>query len=125
MFITPHKKLNKRGFTLVELTIVMAITAIISAMIVSFSVLISAQTRKNNLRADFLEAVIELRTDLQKQFAESNYDYDNLSSCISGKNDENITITLDKQESGPLIKITVTHTKLSESQSFTLISKIP
>ncbi|MBE7080423.1 MAG: prepilin-type N-terminal cleavage/methylation domain-containing protein [Clostridiales bacterium] len=136
MFITPHKKLNKRGFTLVELTMVMAITAIISVMIVSFSTLISAQTRKNNLRADFLESVITLRTDLQKQFAED----DNGSSISISADNKTLKIGnsdfsfpweeyeyIDEHEfdiNGKIIKVTLTNKKLSESQSFTLISKV-
>ena len=124
MFIQRTQKPNRRGFTLVELTMVMAITAIISVMIVSFSTLISAQTRKNNLRADFLESVITLRTDLQKQFADYNYDYNELSKYISGITEDDITIVSTPQEDGKLIKITVTNTKLNESQSFTLLSKV-
>jgi prepilin-type N-terminal cleavage/methylation domain-containing protein len=121
MFIAPHKKLNKRGFTLVELTMVMAITAIISVMIVSFSTLISAQTRKNNLRADFLESVMTLRTDLQKAFAENNYDYNTLPF-----NWEKYEYIDDHEFDtyGKIIKVTLTNKKLSESQSFTLISKV-
>ena len=121
MFITPNKKLNKRGFTLVELTIVMAITAIISVMIVSFSVLISAQVRKNNLRADFLESVITLRTDLQKQFAENNYEHSILS------NDTTEYEYIDKIEfdiKSQIVKVTVTNYTLQETQSFILISKV-
>ena len=109
-----------------ELTMVMAITAIISAMIVSFSTLISAQTRKNNLRADFLESVMTLRTDLQKQFAEVDTPELNI---------ENHGLSLDKEKykyideikfdvQGKIIKVTLTNKKLSESQSFTLISKV-
>ena len=98
----------------------MAITAIISVMIVSFSTLISSHIQQNNLRADFLESVITLRTDLQKQFAENNYEYDKLSEYISGMAEKNITI----ETQGNLIKITVTNDKLNESQSFTLLSKV-
>ena len=135
MFITPNKKLNKRGFTLVELTIVMAITAIISVMIVSFSVLISAQVRKNNLRADFLESVITLRTDLQKQFAEVDGKVISISEDKKTLKIDNNTFPFDwaKYEyiddfefyaQGDIIKIIVFNTKLSESQSFTLLSKV-
>ena len=135
MFINRKRKPNKRGFTLVELTIVMAITAIISVMIVSFSVLISAQVRKNNLRADFLESVITLRTDLQKQFAE----VDGREITIS---EDKKTLTIDNpnfsfdwgkykyidettfSKSGKILKVTVTNDTLHETQSFILISKV-
>ena len=120
---------------MVELTIVMAITAIISVMIVSFSVLISAQVRKNNLRADFLESVITLRTDLQKQFAE----VDGREITIS---EDKKTLTIDNpnfsfdwgkykyidettfSKSGKILKVTVTNDTLHETQSFILISKV-
>ena len=138
MFITPSKKLNKRGFTLIELTIVMAITAIISVMIVSFSTLISSHIQQNNLRADFLESVITLRTDLQKQFAEVDgsvisIDDDNKTLMIENPNfsfdwkkyeyiDDVKFYAQDDQDD--IIKIIVFNTKLSESQSFTLLSKV-
>ena len=117
---------NRQGFTLVELTIVMAITAIISVMIVSFSALISAQVKKNNLRADFLESVISLRSDLQKKFAEIDSPTLNL---------ENHGLSLDKEKyayiddvtfstKGKILKVTVENETLGEKQSFILISKV-
>ena len=107
----------------------MAITAIISVMIVSFSTLISAQTRKNNLRADFLDSVIALRTDLQNEFAENNYDGTTLS-YESGKYENIDTVVFSNITNTPItsadkiIKVTVTNNSLNESQSFTLISKV-
>ena len=127
---------NRRGFTLVELTIVMAITAIISVMIVSFSTLISAQTRKNNLRADFLDSVITLRTDLQKEFAiiDNGETIEKLDEGrkIKIKNNE-LAPNVSEYEnidsilfdvSNQIVKVTVTNAKLGESQSFILISKV-
>ena len=111
---------------MVELTIVMAITAIISVMIVSFSTLISAQTRKNNLRADFLDSVIALRTDLQNEFAKIDtpeLDIENHGLSPNLEEYENID-TIDFSTSGKIIKVTVTNTTLNESQSFILISKV-
>ena len=132
MFINKAKKLNKRGFTLVELTIVMAISAIISVMIVSFSVLISAQVKKNNLRADFLESVISLRSDLQKEFAK--VDNGIITVSPDGKNIENpeFSFSLEDYEfiddvtfssSGKILKVIVKNDSLNEAQSFILISK--
>ena len=127
MFINKNKKLNNQGFTLIELTIVMAITAIISVMIVSFSVLISAQVKKNNLRADFLEDVISLRSDLQKQFAEAesdnpefkieNYQF---STTENYQYIDDVTFSA----SGKILKVTVKNNSLNEEQSFILISKV-
>ena len=127
MFINKDKKLNKRGFTLVELTIVLAISAIISVMIVSFSVLISAQVKKNNLRADFLEDVISLRIDLKKQFAEDNaqFDIENPEFSFDLGNYEHIDdIAFSKQDSGNILKVVVANSSLNEKQSFVLICRV-
>ena len=132
MFIKNRKKLNNRGFTLIELTIVMAISAIISVMIISFTTLISAQVKKNNLRADFMQSVMDFRTDLQGAFAE----IDNGNPIIVENNIVKIdnnelsylesyeyidTITFDVE--GKILKVTVTNARLQENQSFILISK--
>ena len=146
MFIKPYKKLTHRGFTLIELTIVMAITAIISVMIVSFTTLISAQVNKNDLRADFMEQVLTLRTDLQTEFAK-------VDGNLQDKNGNEVTVynfTIDTAEkklnientsfsfawndyeyidemevssNGNVVKITLSNEKLNETQSFVLISK--
>ena len=136
MFIKNRKKLNKRGFTLVELTVVMAISAIISVMIITTATLISAQVKKNGLRADFMQAVVDFRSDLQIQFAE----IDNGGEISITNEDKTIKIdsnelsydlekyeyiddiTFDKQ--GDILKVVVSNRKLGESQSFILISKV-
>ena len=46
------KKTDKKGFTIAELCVVLAIVAIVSAMVVSFSVLLSARTRESSARLD-------------------------------------------------------------------------
>ena len=136
MFIKNRKKLNKRGFTLVELTVVMAISAIISVMIITTATLISAQVKKNGLRADFMQAVVDFRSDLQIQFAE----IDN-GGEISITNEDK-TVKIDSNElsydlemyeyidditfkkQGDILKVVVSNRKLGESQSFILISKV-
>ena len=125
MFIKNRKKLNKRGFTLVELTVVMAISAIISVMIVTTATLISAQVKKNGLRADFMQAVVDFRSDLQIQFAEvdNGGEIDSNELSYDLKKYEYIDdITFDKQ--GDILKVVVSNSKLGESQSFILISKV-
>ena len=130
------KKLNTRGFTIVELTMVMAIASIIAVMIVSFSVLISAQVKKNNLRADFMQATVDFRHDLQKEWGK----IDNGGSIEIKEN--NTTVKIDNNElsydltkyeyineitfeaQGDILKVIVTNTQLEESQSFILISKV-
>ncbi len=123
-----------RGFTLIELTIVMAITAIIATMIVSFSVLISAQVKKNNIRADFINSVASLQTDLQKEFAA----IDSETTFIVTENDKGIkfedtTILLESykyidhieirvNEEKNLLKIILSNDDLGEAQSFLIYS---
>ena len=132
MFIKNRKKLNNRGFTLIELTIVMAISAVISVMIISFTTLISAQVKKNNLRADFMQEVMDFRTDLQVSFAEiDNGNPITVENNIVkiGNNELSYlesyeyidTITFDVE--GKILKVTVTNARLQENQSFILISK--
>ena len=137
MFIHPFKKLNKRGFTLIELTMVMAISAIITTMIISFSTLISAQTKKNELRADFMQDVIDFRTDLQIAFAEIDnggpYNFTVEGETIKIENtafefslsayeyiDE---VSFSVSDEGEILKVLLTNTTLTEEQSFVLISK--
>ena len=134
MFIKPYKKLNKRGFTLIELTIVMAITAIISVMIVSFTTLISAQVNKNDLRADFMEQVLTLRTDLQVSFANvDNGGEINVHNNIPKIGDKELSFKKESYEyidditfeaKGDILKVVAYNEKLDETQSFVLISKV-
>ena len=151
MFIRNLKKLNKRGFTLIELTMVMAISAIISAMIISFCTLISAQTKKNELRADFMQNVTDLRRDLQIAFAEvdgrllneqgeplpyhfivdgesiklenSAFDF-SLNAYEYIDTVEIDTVEISTNESNKIFKVVLTNNSLSETQSFVLISKV-
>lgn len=55
------KKMSKRGFTLVELSIVLALIAIITGMTVTFSVLMNKFAAENTEKYDFLQdcAVVE------------------------------------------------------------------
>ncbi|MBR6794702.1 MAG: prepilin-type N-terminal cleavage/methylation domain-containing protein, partial [Clostridia bacterium] len=46
---------DKRGFTLVELLVVLALLAILTAMIVSFSVLVSGYAKESRAAADYTE----------------------------------------------------------------------
>ena len=46
---------NRRGSTLIELTITMALISIVSVMIVSFSALISQKTKENQKKYEFIE----------------------------------------------------------------------
>ena len=136
---------NKRGFTLWELTIVIAILGIISAMVVSFSALISAQNKKNNLRSDFMDTVIEFRTNLQTYFA-NNVDTADKSGTIIvsvstqqphiyfdvkheatfpwGSYNRINKVELSISDDKTLLKVRVWNRELDESQSFLLHSNL-
>ena len=126
-----------RGFTLVELSIVMALIAIIAAMIVSFTSLTSLRTRQAERRTDFMNAVSLYRTAVTNGFAEMdepNDGEDPRFSCTVG--DGKITIgekdfslpeeldrvTAEANESGTLLRITVENEALSLSESFIIAS---
>ena len=63
---------GKRGFTLVELTVVMALMAILATMIVTFSSLMSDFAAKEHAEYDFLEDVSVLKESLSNWIAEND-----------------------------------------------------
>ena len=63
---------GKRGFTLVELTVVMALMAILATMIVTFSSLMSDFAAKEQAEYDFLEDVSILKESLSNWIAEND-----------------------------------------------------
>ena len=65
---------GKRGFTLVELTVVMALLAILATMIVTFSGLMSDFVAKEQAEYDFLEDVSTLKESLSNWIAENDVD---------------------------------------------------
>ena len=65
-------KLSKRGFTLVELSVVMALLAIIATMIVSFSSLAGGFVSENNKEYSFLEDYAALKQQLLSWVAEND-----------------------------------------------------
>ena len=58
------RKNGKRGFTLVELSVVLLLIAILSVMTVSFSVLIGKQSQKLQSEYTFMEQCSLLRADV-------------------------------------------------------------
>ena len=65
---------GKRGFTLVELVVVMALLAILATMIVTFSGLMSDFVAKEQAEYDFLEDVSVLKESLSNWIAENDVD---------------------------------------------------
>jgi len=91
-----RKKWQKKGFTLIELTVVIAVLAIISTVIVAFSSLISAQVTRNNARADFLKHAADFKTELQEQFAL----FDRSATFTVVVDNENNVLQFSQTESG-------------------------
>ena len=83
-----NQKWRKKGFTLIELTVVIAVLAIISTVIVAFSSLVSAQVTRSNARADFLKHAASLKSDLQTAFAE--FDAPNTTFNVAVDNENNV-----------------------------------
>ena len=63
---------GKRGFTLAELCVVLAIVVIVSTMIVSFSVSMNNFANSNKEEYDFLEDCATVKNELYKWIAEND-----------------------------------------------------
>lgn len=148
---TDRKSRNK-GFTLAELVIVMALLAVVTVMIVSFSVLMSKQVGDNTARSSFLDSVVTLKSDLTNKLstidekgATITVTVDNTAkelTFISNKADNkaenkftysftdlkhvdeiNLEIIEGADNTAPLLKIIVISTELNITQTFTLPSR--
>ena len=82
------KKTGKKGFTLTELTVVLALVAIVSGMVVSFAAMISARTKLSTAR---LNAMSDL--ELVESVTEAWMD----SMALSGAD---ISSTVDELKAG-------------------------
>ena len=133
------------GFTLVELTIVMALLVLVTGIIVSFTVLTGNHISESNLRSDFLNSTATLKNDLVKDFSE----IDEKETFTVTVNDEKKILTVSKKDSLPeisveinlsnytaldeidfeiiedshLLKIKLSNNTLKWEQTFTLMSK--
>ena len=86
-------KNNKRGFTLVELTIVMAILAIVTGITVSFSVLMKDVTADNRDEYEFLEQNTELKDAICAWVAENDVEGSKFTA-----NGDTLTVTFENSE---------------------------
>lgn len=123
---------NTRGFTLVELSIVMALVAILAVMIVSFTSLTSLRVRQATARTDFMDAVADYRAGVTDGFA-----------LIDTNTTKPFTVSVDGRElkiggepftlpdgidrvtaetNGTLLRVTLTNDSLSLSESFVIAS---
>ena len=86
----PHSAVfGKGGFTLVELSIVLALSAILVTMVVSFSVLMNGFASENKAEYDFLEDHAVLREELCTWVAEN----DVTGSIFKANNNGTLSVT--------------------------------
>ena len=128
---------RKKGFTLIELTVVIAVLAIISTVIVTFSSLISAQVTRSNARADFLRYSSAFKTDLQTAFAEFDSDtvftvsIDNENNVLSFGDDNKFvfdaygefSLSVETKENSSLLKCIMKNQSLGLEQTFLISSR--
>lgn len=76
-----NKPNGKSGYTLVEICVVLALIAILSTMIVSFSALMSGYVRSNKTQYRFLEDCAEVE--------------ENVTEWVRGADSENTVFTVD------------------------------
>jgi len=137
---------TKKGSTLLELTIVLALLTIVSTLIVSFSTLVSNQVKRDKARADFISAASSCKFALQTQFAEIDNDTIDVftvagedNTKLLFKNGEERLLTFDfdtypefHSESvdihigigaeGKLLRIELENTETKQTLSFLIVS---
>ena len=139
-----NKLRDRRGFTLFELIIALALLAIVSVCIVTFTTMASNQLSQVSARATFLESAREFKSDFRTAFAE----FDTLSAenpvineyqvATDGKEfklnnqilidlnkedySEILTISFNINDTGKILKITLT-SSTSNTYTFTVTSR--
>lgn len=131
-----HKKSGKSGFTLVELCIVLAIVAITSVMIVSFSVSMKEFTISNQEEYDFIEDCSAIRNEVYKWVADRDvpgavfptgrfnvdngtFDLDKIGGHGKIENLNTIaTIEISVNEDGDLVKCTIYRAISGDKKSY-------
>ncbi|MBR2441739.1 MAG: type II secretion system protein [Clostridia bacterium] len=122
---TPIRCHNRRGFTVIELTVVLAVSAIVFTMVASFSGLVSAQVKRNRLRTDFLAAVSDCKLTLQTQCAALDGQGAEISvSDLDVPKSDLYTYEFTLTEGNQYLKCTFTHASegLRDEVSFLLSS---
>lgn len=140
------KNILRRGFTLVELVIVMALLTVVSGVIVTFSVMMSNQMGLNSTRVDFLDSAAMLRSKTITDFSKIDgkditffvrRDGQTVIKVYSGSAEGSMTVDaadydgideigfeiIGGEERSGLLKITVKNTAASLEQSFTVYSR--
>ncbi len=117
------KMIKKRGFTLLELSIVLFLMAVIVTMTVSFSKLVGKYTNINNTEYEFLVQCSDLKTDITK------YVYENTSITLEDLNEQNFAKNYSEIESvtfsnnGSLLK-SVVKSVTGKEQTFVVYLRV-
>lgn len=129
---------DRRGYTLVELTVVMALIVILTGMIISFTSLTSFRVKQATAATDCMDAFTEYREGVTEGFAlidaASDTPFlvvvDGALLTIRGKDtigdmdfppSEHID-SVTVETNGTLLRITVLNDRLSLSESFVIAS---
>ena len=117
------KMIKKRGFTRLELSIVLFLMAVIVTMTVSFSKLVGKYTNINNTEYEFLVQCSDLKTDITK------YVYENTSITLEDLNEQNFAKNYSEIESvtfsnnGSLLK-SVVKSVTGKEQTFVVYLRV-
>ena len=121
---------DRRGYTLVELTVVMALIVILTGMIISFTSLTSFRVKQATAATDCMDAFTEYREGVTEGFAlidearKFEFSTDGALLTIGGKTftpSEHID-SVTVETNGTLLRITVLNDRLSLSESFVIAS---
>ena len=122
---------DRRGYTLVELTVVMALIVILTGMIISFTSLTSFRVKQATAATDCMDAFTEYREGVTEGFAlidaaDTSFSVvaDGALLTIGGKDfppSEHID-SVTVETNGTLLRITVLNDRLSLSESFVIAS---
>lgn len=134
------KKTSTQGFTLVELSVVMALVAILLVMILSFTSLTSLHTQEADLRGDFMAACTDYRAAVTDGFSMIDKvmsDENNHAIPFGCSTDGGVlrigpssfplpehldSVTIETNTSGTLLRVTMTSDELSLTESFVIAS---
>ena len=121
---------DRRGYTLVELTVVMALIVILTGMIISFTSLTSFRVKQATAATDCMDAFTEYREGVTEGFAliDASGTFavlaDGALLKIGDKDfapSEHID-SVTVETNGTLLRITVLNDRLSLSESFVIAS---
>lgn len=117
---------RRRGFTLVELVIVMALLALIGTVTVGFVTLVSGQTHRVNARADFADAAFAYRTALEDEFAKNDKNADFPVDAVRSLADHSAFASVETDiydENPAILKVTLYGTEEGCVYHFLLASR--